>query len=332
MAERRVDADLPEQIRHAESPRFVGDDRNDAGTERLVSQKVAEQADGGHGRRHRPALGMEGKIRITGERRHGDRWRRASARRQIAAERPPPLAHIDDFPAVVGRAVEIQSFDLFVAERQGEAIPEYAQRLDIELLRLVGGHPRLARSAHAKTLLGLGEDDRRLSRRRLRQFEGGVKLAEIMAAALQRVDVAIRHVGDERANFGVLVEEMREIVGAVLGAQLLILAVDGGGEPPQQRVIDVAGEEHIPFRAPQDLDHVPAGAAKDHLEFLDDLAVAAHRTIEPLQVAIDDEGQIVELFPRGEGQAGERFRLVHFAVAKDAPDAPAVGLGEAAIA
>ena len=54
-------------------------------------------------------------------------------------------------------------------------------------------------------------------------------------------------------------------------------------------------------RVPQiDLDHVPAGAAEVGLELLDDLAVAANRAVEPLQVAVDDPDQVVELLAAGE--------------------------------
>ena len=72
-------------------------------------------------------------------------------------------------------------------------------------------------------------------------------------------------------------------------------------------------------RAPHDLDDVPAGAAEQALELLDDLAVAAHRAVEALQVAVDDEDQVVELFPAGERHAGEALGLVHLAVAGEAP-------------
>ena len=47
-------------------------------------------------------------------------------------------------------------------------------------------------------------------------------------------------------------------------------------------------------RAPNDLDHVPARAAEDGLELLDDLAVAPHGAVEALQVAVHDERQVVE--------------------------------------
>ena len=78
-------------------------------------------------------------------------------------------------------------------------------------------------------------------------------------------------------------------------------------------------EEVVPPAAPDDLDDVPARAAEDRLELLDDLAVAAHRTVEPLQVAVDDEDQVVELLARRDRQSGHRLGLVHLAVADERP-------------
>jgi hypothetical protein len=69
---------------------------------------------------------------------------------------------------------------------------------------------------------------------------------------------------------------------------------------------------------------------KDPLELLDDLAVAAHRAVEALQVAVDDEDQVVEAFAAAQRNRAERLRLVAFAVAEERPDLAAFGLGEAA--
>ena len=66
--------------------------------------------------------------------------------------------------------------------------------------------------------------------------------------------------------------------------------------------------------------HVPAGAAEGRFQFLDDLAVAAHRAVQALQVAVDDEDQVVELLARSERQSAQRFGLVRFAVAEERPD------------
>ncbi|MNF36616.1 hypothetical protein D3C84_175150 [compost metagenome] len=93
----------------------------------------------------------------------------------------------------------------------------------------------------------------------------------------------------------------------------------------------IAGEQRIPLRAPQDFDHVPAGTGEQRFQFLDDLAVTAHRAVEALQVAVDDEGQVVQLLPGGQGQAGDGFRLVHLAIAEHAPDVAPIGLLQASV-
>jgi hypothetical protein len=66
---------------------------------------------------------------------------------------------------------------------------------------------------------------------------------------------------------------------------------------------------------------VPAGAREQRLELVDDAAVAAHRPVEALQVAVDHEGAVVEALARGQRQRGDRLGLVHLAVAEEAPDA-----------
>jgi hypothetical protein len=66
----------------------------------------------------------------------------------------------------------------------------------------------------------------------------------------------------------------------------------------RSRPLAVLGQQRIPVAAPEHLDDVPAGAAEGGFQFLDDLAVAAHRAVEALQVAVDDEDQVVELLAR----------------------------------
>src|SRR5207245_2113956 len=93
----------------------------------------------------------------------------------------------------------------------------------------------------------------------------------------------------------------------------------------------VLGEERVPVAAPDDLDDVPTGPAEGGLQFLNHLAVAADGAVEPLQVAVDDEDQVVELFATGERQGAERFRLVALAVADEAPDVPLVVRDQSAV-
>ena len=125
-------------------------------------------------------------------------------------------------------------------------------------------------------------------------------------------------------------EEVLAHEGAVVGLHRLVVAVDHVHHHLAQDAVLVALQERIPVAAPDQLDDVPAGAAELALELLDDLAVAAHRAVEALQVAVDDEDQVVELLARGQADGAERLGLVHLAVAAEHPDLAVLGVGDAA--
>src|SRR5256885_8325088 len=118
---------------------------------------------------------------------------------------------------------------------------------------------------------------------------------------------------------GILAEEMPPDVTARLDRILLILAVHGFFHALEQQTGVVAGEQFIPIRAPDHLDHIPTRAAENTFEFLDDLAIAADGPIEPLQIAIHYPNEIVELFARRESELAERLGFVRFAIADEAP-------------
>ena len=246
------------------------------------------------------------------------------ARRQVAAERLAPRVQIAHLGAVLGRLVEAQLVHVVVGERQREAVAEREQRVVLELLRLVRAHAALAPVAHAVAFLGLREDDRGPALVVHRGVIGGVDLDRVVAAAAQPVDVLVGQVRDDLLQLGILVEEMLAVEAPVGRGVFLELAVDGLVQAPDDDVLLVAREERIPVRAPQHLDHVPAGAGEQAFELLDDRAVAAHRSVEALQIAVHDEDQIVEAFARGERESGERFGLVHLAVADERPDLAAL--------
>ena len=147
----------------------------------------------------------------------------------------------------------------------------------------------------------------------------GVDLACVVAAAAQPAELVVVEVLDERRQAFVGAEEVLADVRAGLDPVLLELAVDGGVHLGDERAVGVAGEQLVPLAAPDDLDDVPAGAAEEALELLDDLAVAAHGAVEALQVAVDDVDEVVESFPAGHGEAGQALGLVHLAVAGEAP-------------
>ena len=99
-----------------------------------------------------------------------------------------------------------------------------------------------------------------------------------------------------------LPEEVLAHEPAGLGLVRLVVPVDGGVHDVNKRAVFVPGQQVIPLPAPEDLDDVPARTAEERFQFLDDLAVAAHRPVQALEVAVDDERQVVELVVRGQLQ------------------------------
>ena len=223
--------------------------------------------------------------------------------------------------AVVGRLVERERGGLLVGQRQVEAVAETRCRSAlVELLLAVRRHLALPGTAHAVALLGVRQDDGRLALVRRCRRIGGMDLHQVVAAALEPVDLLVGHALRQAGQLGVLAEEVLAVEAAVLGREGLHLAVDRVGEGARQRAGGVAREQAVPVAAPDQLDDVPAGAGEELLELVDDAAVAAHRAVQPLQVAVDDPDQVVELLACGQRQRAHRLGLVHLAVAEHAPD------------
>ena len=164
-----------------------------------------------------------------------------------------------------------------------------------------------------------------------RRLEGRVHLGRVVAAPVQLAQLVVRVALDKIQEARIGAEEVVADVGARLDGVLLVLAVDGLLHAPGQQPVAVRGQQWIPVGAPDHLDHVPAGAAEGGLQLLDDLAVAAHRTVEALQVAVDHEDQVVQPLAGRQGDRAHRLRFVHLAVAQEGPDPLLVGLLDPAI-
>lgn len=67
-----------------------------------------------------------------------------------------------------------------------------------------------------------------------------MQFAQVVATAGQAINFLGAHMRDQCSQFRVFVKEMRQIVGAVVGAQYLVFAVYGGRERTQQGVARVA--------------------------------------------------------------------------------------------
>src|SRR5579884_256607 len=109
-------------------------------------------------------------------------------------------------------------------------------------------------------------------------------------------------------------------VSAAFGFARLILAIDALFHAPEQESRGVAGEKRIPIASPDNLDYVPSCSAEDAFELVDDLAVPAHRAVEPLQVAVHNEDQVIELLACGNRQRTESFDFIGFAIAYERPN------------
>ena len=256
-----------------------------------------------------------------------DRRRRAGS---VPAQGGPPLPQVGHLVAVVGKAQERQLGQLLVGQRQAEPVPEPGQGGVGHVLLLVGDVLPLAGLSHPVALDGLGQDDGRLAGRPHGGRVGGVDLDRIVAAAVERPDLLVGHARDHFPQFRVLAEELLPDVRAVFGLEVLVLAVDAFLHALEQQAGGIAGDERVPVAAPDHLDHVPARAAEDAFQLLDDLAVAADRAVQPLQVAVDDEDEIVELLPASHRDGAQRLRLVGFPVADERPDLPVRGVRQPA--
>ena len=231
---------------------------------------------------------------------------------------------------VVGGLVGVEGLvgDLLL---EVEPVPEGEELGLGHLLDLVGGVAGLDLGAEGPALHRLGQDDRRLAGR-LRglggQLVGGVELPVVVAAPGSAWISSSERCSTMLAQSGIGTEEVLPGVGARLGDVLLELPVGSGVHLVQQDAVDVAGQELVPLGAPDHLDHVPAGPPEGGLGLLDDLAVAPDGTVEALEVAVDDEDQVVEVFPAGHREGAGGFHLVELTVTDEAPDPRGRGVGD----
>ena len=177
---------------------------------------------------------------------------------------------------------------------------------------------------------GVRQDHGRLADMLDGGLEGRVDLAVVMPAAGQVADLVVGQVLDHGPQPRVAAEEVLPGVSARLDRVGLELPVRRGVHLVDQDPVGVLGQQRVPVPAPDHLDHVPARAAERRLELLDDLAVAADRPVEALQVAVDHEGQVVELLAGGQPDRAEHLGLVGLAVAEERPDVRPAGVPQLA--
>src|SRR5215470_13049248 len=119
-------------------------------------------------------------------------------------------------------------------------------------------------------------------------------------------------------EFRILAEKVFTRIATGLYGILLIVAIDGLFHAFDEQPARVRLEERIPIGAPYYLDDVPARAAEQCLQLLDDFTVASDRAVETLEIAIYYPDQVIQVFSAGERQRSRGFRLIHFSVTDEA--------------
>src|SRR5512141_925834 len=104
---------------------------------------------------------------------------------------------------------------------------------------------------------------------------------------------------------GIAAEQVVPEVGAALDKIFLVLAVRDLPHALDQDSVPIVADKVVPVAAPDDLDHIPAGAAENRLQLLNDLAVAPHRSIQALQVAVDHKSKVVQPLARSQSNRAQ---------------------------
>ena len=153
-----------------------------------------------------------------------------------------------------------------------------------------------------------------------RRLVSRINFARIVAAQPQPPQRLIWQRFHKLQQPRIAAKEMLAHVRARRNHELLVFAVYQLAHALDEQTLGVTLKYRVPLAAPEHFDDVPACAPKRRLQLLNDLAVAAHRSIKALQVAIHDKNQIVQLLTRSQRDRAKRLGFVRFAVAEERPN------------
>ena len=134
---------------------------------------------------------------------------------------------------------------------------------------------------------------------------GRIDLDRIVPPRRRAPDVVVGHDFRRARRTQDICPRIGDVCRRRLWRESLKFAVDASSKR-LRAAARIAGDKPVPAIAPEDLDHVPSRAEEGGLEFLHDVPVPANRSIEALQIAVDDENQVVELFARQPARDGTK--------------------------
>ena len=331
LAHAGVNAHLFEQIGHAEGARLVRHDGHHARPEHRVFEQLPEHAHKGHGGRHLFAVCLQRKAGVSLQRGHRKRCAGGVAPWQVAAQGLAPGVQVLHFGAVIRGFEEVQVGGLLVAQGQVKAVAKGEQGGLVQFFLAVRGHLALTGLAHAVAFFGVRQDHGGLAAVVRCCCVGGMDLHQVVAAAFEAVNLCIRQTLRQGGEFGVLAEEVLAVEAPVFGGKCLHLPVHRVGKRANQRAAGIPRKQAVPVAAPDEFDDVPAGPTKQFLQLVNDAAIAPHRAVQALQIAVDDPYQVVQLFARGQCEGAHALGLVHLTVTEDAPDLAAGAVQQIAV-
>ena len=329
-----VDLRLGDDGLEAERAGFVRHDGSHQLAHGGVAHEVAQESGEGHGGRDRLFARARGELLedlVVGQemtvRAHDPRRHRAGQHTATGAQVLHGIGSLGG--PHIGR-VTLQG-GVWNVVGQIQPIPQGPQLGLGHLLDLMRGVTGFDLGPQRPTLDRLGQDHGGRAPLFGGQLVGGIELAIVVPAPGERDQLVVAQVIDQFAQPRIGAEEVLADIRPGFDGQLLVLAVHGGVHAVEQDTVDVPGQEGIPSGSPDHLDHIPPGASIHRLELLNDLPVPAHRPVQPLQVAVDDEDEVVEMFATGHTEGADRLRLVHLAVTDEAPDAAGAGVDQVAL-
>src|SRR5262245_34960445 len=98
---------------------------------------------------------------------------------------------------------------------------------------------------------------------------------------------------DQLQQLRIFPEEMSTSITAWLDGVFLVITINSFLHPFQQKTGLVRRQELVPVRPPNHFNDIPASPLENSFKFLDNFAVATNRSIEALQVAVNDPNQVI---------------------------------------